>query len=242
MKNIKTRQTIRPAAAAAVLAASLALGGCMTDMDYYEIGSPYAPNSPAERYPIAVTDARVSVEIPVHKNMSRLPADVRADVQRFLSEFRSSGTGHLVIVKPRRARHRTSMAVAISEIRTMISAAGINPHAVVYKNYPKGAAGTTAPITLAFESFVAIPPECGDWSQNLAVTYSNEAHPNFGCAAQHNLAAMVANPNDLITPRAMTPKHTGRRDVVIEQYRVGAGTEADTSAASDNGISEVGNE
>ena len=242
MKNIKIRTTVKPAAIAALLVSTMALGGCMTDMDYSEVSTPYAPITPTERYPIAVTDTRVSVEIPVHRSMSRLPADVRADVQRFLAEYRSSGTGQLVLVKPRRARHQTSMAVAIAELRSLITSAGINPHAVAYRNYPKGAAGTTAPITLSFESFVAIPPECGDWSKNLAVTYDNTPHPNFGCAMQHNLASMVANPNDLITPRAMTPKHTGRRDVVIEQYRVGAGTEADTSAASDNGISEVGNE
>ncbi len=242
MKYIKTIMTGRSATTAAILASALALSGCMTDMDYSDVASPYAPVTPTERYPIAVTDTRVSVEIPVHRNMSRLSADVRADVQRFLAQYRSSGTGQLVLVKPKRARHRTSMAVAISELQTMISSAGINSHAVAYTNYPKGAAGTTAPITLSFESFVAIPPECGDWSKNMAVTYDNTPHPNFGCTMQHNLAVMVANPNDLITPRAMTPKHTGRRDVVIEQYRVGAGTEADTSAASDNGISEVGNE
>jgi pilus assembly protein CpaD len=242
MKNIKAKYQARPVAIAATLASALALSGCMTDNYYDEVASPYAPLSAAERYPIAVTDTRVSVEIPVHKAMSRLPADVRSDVQRFLAQYRASGTGQLVLVKPRKARHRTSMAVAIAEVNALIASAGINTHSVAYTNYPKGAAGTTAPITLSFESFVAIPPECGDWSENLAVTYDNTPHPNFGCTAQHNLASMVANPNDLITPRATTPKHTGRRDVVIEQYRVGAGTEADTSAASENGISEVGNE
>lgn len=242
MKNIKTRVTAKPVAIAALLASAMALTGCMTDMNYDEIASPYAPITPNERYPIAVTDTRVSVEIPVARNMSRLSPEVRADVQRFLAQYRSSGTGQLVLVKPRRARHKTSMAVAISELRSMIASAGINAHAVAYTNYPKGAAGTTAPITLSFEAFVAIPPECGDWSKNMAVTYDNTPHPNFGCAMQHNLASMVANPNDLVTPRTMTPKHAGRRDVVIEQYRVGGATEADTSAASDNGISEVGNE
>jgi type IV pilus biogenesis protein CpaD/CtpE len=50
---------------------------------------------------------------------------------------------------------------------------------------------------------------------------------------------MVADPRDLASPRAMTPSHGGRRDVVMEAYRVGAATEADTSAADDATVSEV---
>ena len=233
---------VRPVATAIALAAATALGGCMTDADFNEVATPYAPITPEKRYPISVSQTAVSIDVPVHKKMSRLSGDVRADVQRFIGQYRARGTGRLRVVSPRKARYRTSLAVAISEIRSIINAAGIHPNAVVWGHYRKGAAGTTAPISMSFETLVAIPQECGHWSQNLAVSYDNLPHPNFGCAGQHNLATMVANPNDLVTPRAMTPKHAGRRDVVIETYRVGGATEADTSGVDESGVSEVGNE
>lgn len=239
MSNIKTRTHLRPAAIAIAAGVAFALAGCQTDTNFEAPTASFAPTNASERFPIAVTETSVSMEIPVRKRMSRLPANVRADVQNFLSQYSSSGAGHLVIITPRRARYATSMAVAMSEVQRMIKSSGVNPGGVIYANYPQGAAGTTAPITLSFEGSVAIGPDCGNWSENLAANYQNTPFPNFGCAQQHNIAAMVDNPNDLVTPRTMTPKHAGRGDVVIENYRVGTGTEADTSAATENTVSEV---
>jgi pilus assembly protein CpaD len=201
---------------------------------------PYEPINAEERYPINVSKNKVSMEVPVHRRMSRLPGDVRMDVEKFLSQYRSSGNGRLAVVRPKRSRHRTAMATATAELQKLITAAGIDHRSVVYTSYASGSAGTTAPIMLSFQSYVAIGPECGDWSKNTAVTYDNLPHPNFGCAGQQNLAAMISNPRDLVTPRTMTPTHAGRRDIVMEQYRTGAGTEADTSASEEGGVSEVG--
>lgn len=241
MSEFETTVRRKPAGMVMTLAAAAILAGCAAG-DFEPITTPYAPLIAHERYPIAVSKNAVSMEVSVRRQMGRLPDDVRVDVRKFLAQYRSSGTGQLAVVAPRRPRHKTSMAAAVSELRRLFSEAGINDTAVIYAYYPKGAAGTTAPITMSFESYIALAPECGNWSENLAVTYSNLPHPNFGCTAQHNLASMIANPRDLVTPRSMTPSHAGRRDVVIEQYRQGTATEADTSASEEGGVSEVGNE
>ena len=39
---------------------------------------------------------------------------------------------------------------------------------------------------------------CPDWSEPSQPNYQNRMMSNFGCAVNSNLAAMVANPNDLI--------------------------------------------
>lgn len=41
-------------------------------------------------------------------------------------------------------------------------------------------------------------PGCPDWSAKSDMNYSNGTSPNFGCAVNSNLAAMVANPQDLL--------------------------------------------
>jgi len=238
MSKFKSKMHRKPAAMIMTLAVAVLFAGCAGNIE--PIATPYAPIIPHERYPIAVSKNAVSVEVPVRRNMSRLPSDVRADVLKFLAQYRSSGTGQLAVIAPRRPRHKASMAAAVTELHRMLADQGINDTAVIYGYYPKGAAGTTAPITMSFESYIAVAPDCGNWSENLAVTYDNQPHPNFGCTAQHNLAAMVANPRDLVTPRSMTPLHAGRRDVVMEKYRQGAATEADTTASEEGGVSEVG--
>ena len=55
---------------------------------------------------------------------------------------------------------------------------------------------------------MAEAPECGHWPTNLADDPRNLPYPNFGCAQQHNLAAQIANPADLLGPRTMD---AGRR-------------------------------
>lgn len=41
-------------------------------------------------------------------------------------------------------------------------------------------------------------PGCPDWSAKSDMNYSNGTSPNFGCAVNSNLAAMVADPQDLL--------------------------------------------
>ncbi|MFA6219324.1 MAG: CpaD family pilus assembly protein [Erythrobacter sp.] len=41
-------------------------------------------------------------------------------------------------------------------------------------------------------------PGCPDWSAKSDINYGNATYPNYGCAVNSNLAAMVANPEDLI--------------------------------------------
>lgn len=41
-------------------------------------------------------------------------------------------------------------------------------------------------------------PGCPDWSANSETNTLNALHPNYGCATNANMAAMVANPDDLI--------------------------------------------
>ncbi|HEX7780853.1 MAG TPA: CpaD family pilus assembly protein, partial [Vicinamibacterales bacterium] len=45
---------------------------------------------------------------------------------------------------------------------------------------------------------VASVPGCSDWSKNSENSLMNETSTNFGCAVNGNLAAMIANPEDLV--------------------------------------------
>ena len=57
----------------------------------------------------------------------------------------------------------------------------------------------------------------------------NLDYPNFGCATQQNLAAMVANPADLLGPRSQTPRIGDRRDEHWSKYVKGESTGAQKS-------------
>jgi pilus assembly protein CpaD len=71
----------------------------------------------------------------------------------------------------------------------------------------------------------AVVPNCPNWSRPAAPDLENHSMSNFGCAVNSNIAAMVANPEDLIHGR----EGTGVSDVntaakAIELYRKAAPT------------------
>lgn len=46
----------------------------------------------------------------------------------------------------------------------------------------------------------AVRKPCGKWPTNLADTSNNQRFTNHGCAVRANMAAMIANPDDIIEP------------------------------------------
>lgn len=92
-----------------------------------------------------------------------------------------------------------------------------------------------APVLVGFETLRAVVPQCGTAWGNLARTNNNESSANFGCAVTANLAAQIANPRDIVTPRGMTPANAGRRAVVFDNYRKGEATAAQRESLIANG-------
>ena len=75
------------------------------------------------------------------------------------------------------------------------------------------------PVKLSFLRFVAEGPECGNFQTNLARDPRNLPAPNFGCASQKNLAAMVVNPSDLLGPRNTNARPSERRLDLAEVHQ-----------------------
>jgi pilus assembly protein CpaD len=47
-------------------------------------------------------------------------------------------------------------------------------------------------------------PNCPNWTKSTESNYNSSNHPNYGCATNSNLAAMVADPEDLVRGREST--------------------------------------
>jgi pilus assembly protein CpaD len=87
---------------------------------------------------------------------------------------------------------------------------------------------------------------CGLWPEDLGPSFrnpiyqDNRPYSNFGCASQRNMAAMVANPADLVQPRPESPSLTPRRTTVLGKYSRGEPTATQYPDAEKGKISEVG--
>lgn len=66
---------------------------------------------------------------------------------------------------------------------------------------------------------------CPDWQTKLEMNYRNATSSNYGCAVNSNMAAMVANKEDLVRGEPGSPTVTTQRsDTAIKQYRETAPT------------------
>ena len=76
-------------------------------------------------------------------------------------------------------------------------------------------------------------PGCPDWGKRTDMNYANATSPGYGCAVNGNLAAMVANPEDLLAGQAGTGETTIMSSTkAIETYREKANTGAGELKAS----------
>ena len=63
-------------------------------------------------------------------------------------------------------------------------------------------------------------PNCPDWSVASQPNYNNRSSSNYGCATNINLAAMVANPQDLVNGRAGPASSDGATGAkAVQMYR-----------------------
>lgn len=90
-------------------------------------------------------------------------------------------------------------------------------------------AGALAPgqARVVITRSTAAVPGCPDWSTKSDMNYGNGISPGYGCAVNSNLAAMVANPEDLLEGQKGTGETvvaTGTR--AIQTYREAAPTGA----------------
>jgi len=97
----------------------------------------------------------------------------------------------------------------------------------------------SAPLRISYLQYVAAPPDCPDWSENISRDPQNMPWTNMDCATQRNLAEMVANPEDLIGPRGETPRPGERRDVVWGKYVKGEPTISKRDKAEHANASEI---
>lgn len=83
---------------------------------------------------------------------------------------------------------------------------------------------TAAPVTpgsarVVVSRMQASVPGCPDWTRNSSQEFDSNTSSNFGCATNSNLAAMVANPEDLVHGEAVGVTDQIRAGKAINAFR-----------------------
>lgn len=209
--------------------------------------SPPLTNGPGQladvqtAYPITVEPQVATLVVRVDDGLQALGRGEDQRVRAFVDQWKARGQGMLNAASPTGTPNQAAATAALGQIKKLLAAHGVEKGSVQYTSYRPAEGDNQAPITLSFVTYVATAVECGgDWSENLAFTPRNLPWPEFGCSTQHNFAAIVADPRDLIEPRSSDPADALRRGTVMEKYRAGMPTRtSDDSDASSGQVSTV---
>jgi pilus assembly protein CpaD len=221
------RRPVRPAFAG--LAVALLAGACTPQLADREvtgsISSDYRVN-----HPIRMTEGERSIDIFIGSGRGGLMPEQRAQVGAFAGAWRRESSGVLFIEVPAGTPNELAARSTAKEIRSLLSAYGV-PGSTIQMRAARigGISADLPPIRLSYALVQARVDQCGLWPDDLGptaarTTFENRPYYNFGCASQQNLAAMVANPEDLVQPRPETPPMAARRQVVLDKYRQGLET------------------
>jgi pilus assembly protein CpaD len=175
------------------------------------------------RHPIVLAENTTKLDIfPARgPGLDRRSADL---VRQFGTTYRHFGHGHILVLLPQGGAGMANRGM-VDSITRILTASGGAP--VQVSTYPVGDPQLASPIRLTFLRLEAkVPHPCGDWPSDLASGstldgWENKPYWNFGCANQSALAAQIADPRDLIGPRAEDQPDTVIRTRAIVDIRAG---------------------
>lgn len=200
------------------------LGACSTRPDTPPL--PVAVNgTPLDYHPIGVQRQTEVIEIAMEPGFSQLRREELAAIEAFVFAYRQRGHGPLMMIMPENSADQELSVESVRIARELAFENGVAWERIEGRTYD--ARGQYAPLVLTFESYEAIAPECLSLAAyDLSDISSNNEPAYFGCSVAHNIAAMLADPGDLLGQRQLGPRDARRVSLIMEAYRTGGATGA----------------
>jgi pilus assembly protein CpaD len=214
---------------AAALLAVLAAGSCANPVSSYD---PNLTDDPTANHPISVTPNFHTLRLPFSAPQAGLMPDDAQRFEDFVAAYIQHGNGAISISAP---SGRDSQ-FAISYFAERLASAGVPRGRILVGTAQSG----DGKVELGYIGYDASVAPCGSFPTNLGYTAENRTSANVGCAVQHNIAAQVADPRDLVAPQPMGPGDAPRRATVYDNYKQGKPTAQTLTQDQSGAISDVG--
>lgn len=223
---MKRDDIFRALSLAAAFAAVLSAGSCASP-----VNNGLVTADPDHNHPIAVAPTYRSLKLSFATPAAGLIPQDETRFDGFVGSYLARGNGAISISVPK----GPGASEAIRYFGERLAKMGVPRSSILVGT--RTLVDGDPRVELGYIGYQATTDRCGDWSANLANTASNLPAPNFGCANQHNLAAMVADPRDLVAPRSMSPSDATRRSTVMDNYEKGTPTAATKTSDQSGAVS-----
>ena len=191
----------------------------------------------AEAHPISVDNQTVTLTIDTNPATDDISSVDHARLRAFADAYLTNGHGPVTVTAPSGTSNDIDGQEAASDIRKSLNEFGVPWSSIKGATYRTGAAPSDTQIIVSYTRYVATASECGNWPGTKFKDYRNLRHPNMGCATQNNIAALVADPHDLIAPSEAAARDSAYAVRGVEQYRDGNNPASEIDGAIDTAIS-----
>jgi len=216
-----SRGSIRRSTPALAIALAASLTGCANfHRDSITVGA--IPDDYRTNHPIVIAEKNQKIDLPVGAGDRGMTGAQRDTLLGFLDGYDKSAAPSLTIAIPRGSANEVAALAAGRDFARLAVAAGVKRDRIVMTSYQSAVPEASAPVRVAFVAVKAQTDRCGRWPEDMLKTSENRHYADFGCSYQNNLAAQMANPNDLLGPRKPSEIDAERRGVVIDDYRSAA--------------------
>jgi len=181
----------------------------------------------AEEHPIAVDSQVVTLTVELDGTLNDLSAVDKARIRAFTDAYLRNGHGTLTVTAPSGAANDRDGQRIAADIRKHLYDLGVDWSRITGATYRSGE--SRRQLILSYAHYVATAPACGNWTRSR--DFRNLRSPNFGCATQNNIAAMVSDPRDLVQPADGAPADATARIRAMNAYRAGEVTASQTDSA-----------
>ena len=182
----------------------------------------------AEAHPISVDSQTVTLTIDVDTSVSDISDVDRSRLRAFADSYLLNGHGPLTITAPSGTSNDQDGRETASDVRKALNDVGVPWSSISAATYRTSDSGDGDQLIVSYTHYVATASRCGDWSGMRSRDYKNLRSPNYGCATQNNIAAMIADPRDLVMPADVTPRDGVVAVRAIDLYRNGEDTASAT--------------
>ena len=215
--GMRARRARRIAGQLAVVTAIALASGC-AQRNSIIVGS--IPDDYRTNQPIVVSERQKTIDIPVGMSDRGISSVQRVAVDGFVAEYDRSTSPLVTMLVPAGSINSGAASLVAADMAARLHANGVPQGHVLHQPYDASSYGDSAPIRLAYAQMKASTGPCGRWPEDMLANSDENKHwANFGCSYQNNLAAQIANPADLLTPRKPGEIDAENRSAAIDLYR-----------------------
>lgn len=185
-------------------------------------------------HPITVAPHYNSIQVAFSDAYAGLTPEDGTQLASFVEDYLARGDGAISISAPR----GPNSSAALSYFGEHLARMGVPRNRILVGTHDAGSGGGR--VEIGYIVYSARTDPCGNWTTDAADTANNLPMPDFGCSVQHNIAAMVSDPRDLVAPRGMDAADATRRETVVDTYEKAQSTASQKSSSQSADLSGVG--